>query len=63
MVSMNENGAALVFAILIVVALFVLGSGMAILTRTDIDISRNQRQNVQALYVAEAGVEEALYRL
>ncbi|MGD9140021.1 MAG: pilus assembly PilX N-terminal domain-containing protein [bacterium] len=63
MVSMNENGAALVFAILIVVALFVLGSGMAILTRTDIDISRNQRQDVQALYVAEAGVEEALYRL
>lgn len=63
MFSMNENGAALVFAILIVVALFVLGSGMAILTRTDIDISRNQRQDVQALYVAEAGVEEALYRL
>jgi hypothetical protein len=63
MVSMNEKGAALVFAILIVVALLVLGSGMAILTRTDIDISRNQRQDIQALYVAEAGVEEALYRL
>lgn len=63
MFSMNENGAALVFAILIVVALFVLGSGMAILSRTDIDISRNQRMDVQALYVAEAGVEEALYRL
>lgn len=63
MFSLNENGAALVFAILIIVALFVLGSGMAVLTRTDIDISRNQRQDVQALYVAEAGVEEALYRL
>jgi hypothetical protein len=63
MLNMNENGAALVFAILIVVALFVLGSGMAILTRTDMDISRNQRMDIQALYVAEAGVEEALYRL
>jgi hypothetical protein len=63
MVSMNEKGAALVFAILIIVALFVLGSGMAILTRTDVNIARNQRQDIQALYVAEAGVEEALYRL
>ncbi len=63
MLGSNESGAALVFAILIVVALLVLGSGMAILTRTDTDISRNQCQDVQALYVAEAGVEEALYRL
>jgi PilX N-terminal len=59
----NEEGVALVLAILITVALFVLGSALAFITRTDVNISSHQTQYVDAMYVAEAGVEEALQRL
>jgi len=63
MVFMNERGAGLVVAILIVVALFALGTALVFLTRTDVNISRHQTLHVEALYVAEAGAEEALHRL
>jgi len=59
----NENGMGLVLAILIVVALFVLGSALAFVTRTDVNISGHQTLYVEAVYVAEAGVEEAMERL
>ena len=63
MVCMNERGAGLVVAILTVVALFALGTALVFLTRTDVNISKHQTLHVEALYVAEAGVEEALHRL
>jgi hypothetical protein len=63
MVCMNERGAGLVVAILVVVALFALGTALVFLTRTDVNISKHQTLHVEALYVAEAGVEEALHRL
>lgn len=63
MVCMNERGAGLVVAILTVVALFALGTALVFLTRTDVNISRHQTLHVEALYVAEAGAEEALHRL
>jgi len=59
----NERGAGLVIAILTVVALFALGMALMFLTRTDVNISKHQTLHVEALYVAEAGVEEALHRL
>jgi hypothetical protein len=59
----NENGMGLVLAILVVVALFILGSALAFVARTDVNISGHQTQYVGAVYVAEAGVEEALERL
>jgi hypothetical protein len=59
----NQKGSGLVLAILIIVALFVLGSSLAFLTRTDVNISKHQTQSIEALYVAEAGVEEAVERL
>lgn len=59
----DERGAGLVLAILAIVALFALGATLAFLTRTEINISRIESEYVQALYVAEAGVEEALHRL
>lgn len=59
----NESGMGLVLAILVIVALFVLGSALAFVTRTDVNISGHQTQYVGAVYVAEAGVEEALERL
>jgi hypothetical protein len=43
--------------------LFVLGTSLAFLTRTDVNISNHQNLYVEAVYVAEAGVEEALHRM
>ncbi len=63
MVCCNERGVGLVIAILTVVALFALGMALMFLTRTDVNISKHQTLHVEALYVAEAGVEEALHRL
>lgn len=63
MVCWNERGAGLVIAILTVVALFGLGMALMFLTRTDMNISKHQTQHVEALYVAEAGVEEVIHRL
>jgi hypothetical protein len=59
----NESGSGLVIAILTIVALFALGTALAFLTRTDVNISKHQTLHTEALYVAEAGVEEALHRL
>jgi hypothetical protein len=63
MMSDNERGSGLVIAILTVVALFAVGATLVFITRTDINISRHQTQYVEALFVAEAGVEETLHRL
>jgi hypothetical protein len=63
MVCCDERGAGLVIAILTVVALFALGMALMFITRTDVNISKHQTLHVEALYVAEAGVEEALHRL
>ncbi|MFZ1946763.1 MAG: pilus assembly PilX N-terminal domain-containing protein [bacterium] len=59
----NQRGAGLVLAILIIVALFVLGTSLAFLTRTDVNISKHQTMYTGAVYVAEAGIEEAVHRL
>jgi hypothetical protein len=59
----NERGSGLVIAILTIVALFALGAALAFLTRTDVNISKHQTLHTEALYVAEAGVEEALHRM
>jgi hypothetical protein len=59
----NEKGSGLVLAILIVVALFVLATSLAFLTRIDMNISGHQTRYVEAVYVAEAGVQEAIHRL
>lgn len=59
----NERGFGLVVAILTIVALFALGTTLMFLSRTDFNISKHQTLHVEAIYVAEAGVEEALHRL
>ncbi len=63
MIENSERGAGLVLAILTIVALFAIGTTLAFLSRTEVNISKHQTQYAQALYVAEAGVEEALYRM
>jgi hypothetical protein len=63
MMGNDEHGMALVIAILTIVALFALGAALAFLTRTDVNISKHQTLHTEALYVCEAGAEEALFRL
>jgi hypothetical protein len=63
MIENNEQGIGLVIAILSILALFALGTAMAFLVRTDVNISKHQTLYTEALYVCEAGVEEALHRL
>jgi hypothetical protein len=59
----NEHGIGLVVAILTIVVIFALGTALAFLVRTDVNISKHQTLHTRALYICEAGVEEALYRL
>jgi hypothetical protein len=59
----SEHGFGLVLAILSILALFALGAALAFLVRTDVDIAKHQTLYTEALYVCEAGVEEALHRL
>lgn len=56
----REQGAALVLALL--VTLFVVSLGMAILamTTTQLRLSANQRDGVMALNAAEAGLNQAI---
>ncbi len=63
MIGSNEHGFGLVMAILTTMVLFAFGAALAFLARTDVEISRHQTLHVEALYVAEAGAEEALHRL
>jgi hypothetical protein len=60
---LGQRGSGLVIAILTIVALFALGTALAFLTRTDVNISRHQTLHAEALYVAEAGAEEVIRRL
>ena len=60
---LNENGAALVIALMFMAILGVLGTSAYIMTSTDMQIGANYKTSVQAFNVAQAGTEEALYRL
>lgn len=56
----NENGAALVGVMLSLLVLTLLGSSAFLTTTTELKISSNYTQSLQALYAAEAGLEELL---
>jgi len=49
--------------ILILFAVSVIGTTLAMISSTDLKISGNQRSHTSALYVAEAGMNEAVHRL
>ena len=59
----NQNGAALIIGLMFVAILALAGSTAVVLTSTDLQIGRNYKTNTQARSVAEAGINEALYRL
>ncbi|MDZ7696962.1 MAG: pilus assembly PilX N-terminal domain-containing protein [Deltaproteobacteria bacterium] len=59
----NENGAALIIGLMFVAILAMLGTSAVIMTTTDIQIGANYKSSVQTLSVAEAGIQEALFRI
>ncbi len=55
----NEQGFALTLTLLLSVLLVLLGLSASMISTTEIRISHNHKSGVEALYVAEAGVEKA----
>ena len=60
----NQKGFVVFFiTILILAAMFSIGVSITILTLGEHNISRNIIESSQAYYIAEAGIEDALWRL
>lgn len=59
----NERGNILVVTILILFAISVLGATLAMVSSMDLKIAGNERTTTQSLFVAEAGLNEAIHRL
>lgn len=63
MTSGNQNGMALVLAIMLLLVLFVMGSTLLMLATTDVKIASHQMRDNKALFVADAGIQEVLGRI
>ena len=59
----NEKGMVLPLGLMFLAIIAILGSTAVIVTTTDLKIGSNYRDSEQAFYAAEAGIQEALYRL
>ncbi|MBU8922424.1 MAG: pilus assembly PilX N-terminal domain-containing protein [Bacteroidales bacterium] len=59
----NEKGNILVVTLIILFAVSVIGATMAMVSSMDLKIAGNQRVTTQSLFVAEAGLNEAIHRL
>jgi hypothetical protein len=59
----DERGNILVVTLLVLFAISVIGFTMAMVSSMDLKISGNQRTTTQSLFVAEAGLNEAIHRL
>ena len=59
----NEKGMVLPLGLMFLAIIAIMGTTAVIVTTTDLKIGSNYRASVQAFYVAEAGIQEALHRL
>ncbi len=59
----NEKGMVLATGLIFLAIIALLGTTAVIVTTTDLKIGGNYKASVQAFYIAEAGIQEALYRL
>ncbi len=59
----NEKGVVLVLSLLVLLTLSVLSAGLMFSAVTETKISANGLWDIQALFIAEAGIEEAIQRL
>jgi hypothetical protein len=58
-----ENGNILVVTLLVLFAISVIGATLAMVSSMDLKISGNQRATTQSLFIAEAGLNEAIHRI
>ena len=58
-----ESGNILVVTLLVLFAISVIGATLAMVSSMDLKISGNQRKTTQSLFIAEAGLNEAIHRL
>ena len=56
----QQKGAALVGVMMVLLVLTILGSNAFLTSTTELKISANYNQNLQALYAAEAGIQHLL---
>lgn len=59
----RESGNVLIVTILILFAIAVIGTTTAMVSTMELKISGNQRISTRSLFIAEAGLNEAIYRL
>jgi hypothetical protein len=59
----DERGNILIVTVLILFGVSVIGAAVATLSSMDLKISANRYAHTQALYVAEAGLSEAIHRI
>jgi hypothetical protein len=59
----GESGNVLIITLLILFAIAIIGSTIAMVSTMDLKISGNQRKTSEALFIAEAGLTEAIHRL
>ncbi len=59
-VTRAQKGSALVFVVVLCAALLLLGTYLLDLNSVDLQIAVNQRDSLQAYYLAETGIESAL---
>ena len=60
---LGQEGSVLVVTLLILFAISIMGATLAMVSSMDLKISGNQRRTSQALFVAEAGLNEAIHRI
>jgi hypothetical protein len=56
----TERGAALIIALMAMLLMMALGTGLMLTTSTESKISRNFKTGAEALYAADAGLERAV---
>jgi hypothetical protein len=59
----NEQGSILVVTLLILFAVVAIGATLSMVSSLDLKIAGNERTTIQALPVAEAGLNEVIHRL
>jgi Tfp pilus assembly protein PilX len=59
----NEKGSALILTLLILMVMSILIVGGLELLTTDLRITDNHLHDIQATYIADAGIEDAIYQL
>jgi Tfp pilus assembly protein PilX len=59
----REQGSVTILGLIVIMLLGVMGSGLIILSKIDVEIAANHRDGISAQYLAEAGVKWAIIKL